>query len=598
MNIMPAGPGDAWRNTIRSRLRNSIRGSSIYAPLRRARLARLTRKPGTYPDWRALMRTDAVRWKRAKSSGTGPRILIATHLGLHFTINTIDSLLAVALTWRGARVEIAMCDGVLPACQMVDHALAPSVDRFARRGPQADFCSICERAGKRLYEPLGLRIHDLSRHLSDLDRRAAATRAARRAAGPLEPARRNAVEEHAFAGALRFFGRATLPDTDLVRAVLARYLAAANLSALAAQRLLANEKFDVVVAHHGIYVPQGLMADAARRAGAHLVAWHASYRKGRLIFENGDTYHRTMISEPASRWATRPLSERQEQDLDDYLHSRAFGSQDWITFQRAAPQSRHSLEQTLGLKFAKPTAIVIGNVAWDARLHYSSSAYGEMIQWAIDTAKWFAQRPEQQLIIRCHPGEVLGSPPAQERLDEAIRASFDELPKNVAVVPPESELNTYALARGCRVALVYNTKMGVELAARGMPVIVAGDAWIRGKGFSYDASSPDDYKFLLEDATRLPRLNENQITRARRYAYHFFFRRCVPVACLDTEQGWPLCGLLDDTAKRAKPGYDAGLDAICRGIMDGAPFEYEPKQDREELQHPTGMIANARIMHP
>lgn len=525
------------------------------------------------------MEDEARDWGRARTSADGPRVLIATHIGLHFTANTVDSLLAVALTWRGARVDALFCDGLLPACQMIDHVLAPSVGRYARRGPQADFCDICTTAGRRLYEPLGLQAHDLSRHVSDLDRRAAASRAARRAAGPLEPTPNVRLEEHAFAGALRFFGRSTLPDNDLTRAVLARYLAAAQLAELGAERLLAREHYDVVITHHGIYVPQGVMADAARRAGARLVAWHASYRRGRVIFEHGDTYHRTMIAEPAARWATRALSAQQEEALDAYLASRATGAQDWITFQRAAPQSRGALERTLGVSFAKPTAVLIGNVAWDARLHYASSAYGEMIEWAVDTAKWFAARPDLQLIIRCHPGEVLSSPRAQDRLDDAVHNALNADHPNIVIVPPESDLNTYAIARCARAALVYNTKMGVELAARGMPVIVAGDAWIRGKGFSHDASSPAEHTALLETLPRIRRLTEQQTMMARRYAYHFFFRRCIPVDSLDTERGWPLCGLARNAARRASPGFDRGLDAICRGILEQAPFEYEEPEE-------------------
>lgn len=564
-----------------SRLRNFVRGSTAYAPIRRARLSALTRQAGIYPDWRELLGGETMQWRRATSTNKGPRILIATHLGLHFFVNTVDSLLAVALTWRGARVDVAFCGGALPACQMIDHGLAPSVERFSKQGPQPDFCNICHTAGNRVYEPLGLKTHILSDLLTDLDRHTANQQASRRAQGDLEPAINNRIEEHAFAGALRFFGRTTLPSTDIARKVLARYLAAAELSSRAFKRLLARDRYDIVVAHHGIYVPQGPAADAVRDAGARLVTWHASYRRSRLIFEHDDTYHRSMIAEPTLRWASRPLTAEQDAELEAYLESRVDGSQDWITFQRAGPQPLDQLETTLGVNFKKPTALLIGSVAWDARLHYKSSAYGEMMNWAIDTAKWFATRPDQQLIIRCHPGEVLNSPRAQDRLDDIVRNAFHELPPNIIIVPPESDLNTYSLAKACGHALIYNTKMGVELAARGMPIIVAGDAWIRGKGFSRDASSPSEYFALLAQIFNMKNLDARQHRLARRYAYHFFFRRCIPVNCLDTKNGWPLCSLSDHAATRARPGFDAGLDVICNSVLEGTPFEYddEPLDD-------------------
>ncbi|MFQ5563988.1 MAG: capsule biosynthesis protein [Parvularculaceae bacterium] len=561
--------------SLASHLRKFIRSSPVYAPVRRARLAALTRRPDVYPDWRALMSGVEVSWRQTLLMNHGPRILIATHLGLHFAANTVDSLLAVALTWRSARVDIAFCDGVLPACQMIDHGLAPSVERYAKSGPQPDFCTICHGAGKRVYEPLGLKTHDLSSFLSDEDRDQAAARAALRAEGPLEPVAGDAAEEHAFSGALRFFGRASLADTKVVRRVLARYLTAADLADRAARRLLAQEKYDIVIAHHGIYVPQGPTADAARRAGARLVTWHASYRRGRLIFEHGDTYHRAMIKEPASRWAARPLSARQETALDDYLASRATGALDWITFQRDGPQPIEEIENALGLRFDKPTTVLIGSVAWDALLHYPGSAYCNMIEWAIETAKWFAARPNQQLIIRCHPGEVLSSPRATDRLDESVVNALGRSPRNIVIAPPESALNTYAIAEACGRAIIYNTKMGVELAARGMPVIVAGDAWIRGKGFSFDAADRNEYFALLAQTARLKPLNEHRRALARRYAYHFFFRRCIPVDCINAEKGWPLCALVESAGARARPGMDPGLDAICKAIFSGVPFELD-----------------------
>jgi hypothetical protein len=81
----------------------------------------------------------------------------------------------------------------------------------------------------------------------------------------------------------------------------------------------------------------------------------------------------------------------------------------------------------------------------------------------------------------------------------------------------------------CNSAIIYGTKMGVELTSVGMPVIVAGEAWIRNKGLTEDASSPDEYFRILD---RLPfpgPLGATQLARARRYAYHFFFNRMIPL---------------------------------------------------------------------
>ncbi len=51
-------------------------------------------------------------------------------------------------------------------------------------------------------------------------------------------------------------------------------------------------------------------------------------------------------------------------------------------------------------------------------------------------------------------------------------------------------MSTYALMSLCNSAIIYGTKMGVELTSVGLPVIVAGEAWIRNKGLTHDARHP------------------------------------------------------------------------------------------------------------
>ncbi|WP_213272825.1 hypothetical protein [Hyphomonas sp.] len=552
---------------MKDNLRSTIRKSDLYAPLRRWRLSQTVRQPGYLPDWATLIEGNAAEWMASVYSARGPKVCIASSLGMHSTINTIDSLIAVALTLRGARVEILLCDGRLPACQLIEHTLVPSVRRAAQRGPQADFCAICTDAGNRVYTPLGLPVRSFGDYLCAddmLDSDAFAS-----------DHHNSELDEHALAGALRFFGKSTLGNSDAEIQILNRYRQAAFLVDRAAQRLFEERGYDVVVAHHGIYVPQGQIARAARAAGKRLVTWHPAYRRSTLIYQHRDTYHREMIAEPESRWGPRPLTEAEDNALERYLTERETGATDWIRFQRQAPQPERKVWDKLKLDPSKSTFLLAANVAWDARLHYPGSAYGDMIAWTHDTVDWFSRHPERQLIIRCHPGEIMNSPRAQQRLDDAIQQRWPQMPPNIRVITPEMTDNTYGLAKICRALLIYNTKLGVEIAARGLPVIVAGDAWIRGKGFSHDATDRDSYLCFLENAEMMVRLSASEQDRARRYAYHFFFRRCIPVSALDPNAGWPLTTLASGAFAAAHPGADPGIDTICSGILTGTPFEYK-----------------------
>ncbi len=146
------------------------------------------------------------------------------------------------------------------------------------------------------------------------------------------------------------------------------------------------------------------------------------------------------------------------------------------------------------------------------------------------------------------------------------------LPANVFVIGPEHTANSYALAEHCDAALIYSTKMGIELASLGIPVIVAGEAWIRGKGFSHDASSAEEYRRCLDQLPFRQRLDDATRERALRYAYHFFSRRMIPISTIDPASRWPLCRLRAKGLDAFQPGADKGLDVICDGILNKTPF--------------------------
>ncbi len=100
--------------------------------------------------------------------------------------------------------------------------------------------------------------------------------------------------------------------------------------------------------------------------------------------------------------------------------------------------------------------------------------------------------------------------------------------KNIKVIRPEEGISTYALIDASRAVLIYNTKTGIEASYRKKPVITAGEAWIKGKGISFDAYSAHEYLEILERfADEEIKMSESQICRAEKYAHHFFFKRMI-----------------------------------------------------------------------
>ena len=166
---------------------------------------------------------------------------------------------------------------------------------------------------------------------------------------------------------------------------------------------------------------------------------------------------------------------------------------------------------------AKPVIGMLTSVMWDAQLHYRANAFPNMLAWVTATIEYFARRPDLQLLIRIHPAEIRGTLRSRQPLLPEIQKHFPVLPGNVFVIPPESAASTYAAMQRCNAVLIFGTKTGVELTSVGLPVIVGGEAWIRNKGLTFDASSPARVHFRLLD--RLPldwRPDAQWLIRARK----------------------------------------------------------------------------------
>lgn len=528
------------------------------------------------PDWSALINTNRTLWEEAKqSSADGPNVLVATAVGGLSALGVPESLLAVALTLRGAKVHTLLCDQALPACLRISKATVaePILEQYQLPKVQ---CQSCLATGQYLFNPLGLTDHVFSQLLSKEDRQKAKQLSETLPLADIPQYRIQGwnVGEHAYAGALRYFASGNLSREAHSEVVVRRYFEGALLTAFATHRLLQTYDFKAACFNHGIYSPPGIIGEVCRANNVGVVNWNVAYRKRCFIFSHGDTYHHTLLDEPVDSWQSMPWTEDSEQAILDYLKSRWQGTRDWIWFHEKPDEEMDRIAQEIGLDLTKPIIGMLTNVMWDAQLHYRANAFPDMLTWVLQTLEYFAKRPDLQLLMRIHPAEIRGTMPSRQPLLPEIMKVWPELPSNIFILPPESPVSTYAAMMQCDAAIIYGTKTGVELTSMGIPVIVGGEAWIRNKGITLDASSPEEYFQHLDQLPFRKRLDTDTLTRARRYAYHFFFRRMIPVQCMEPVQAWPPYAIRFDNLEALLPGADPGLDIICDGILSGTPFIY------------------------
>jgi hypothetical protein len=519
------------------------------------------------------------------TSHTAPRrVAIVSGHGVNALSLSYDALWLLSLKMRGHVTAALFCNEGLPSCEFNFRGYGLNVPAHLRIAltPAANHrpCLDCSTGASAVLRETGSELHSLSQYVlpGEVENILALSEKI-----PPDQIRSHVykdvpVGDHAFSSTLRctLRGFVALDDPDELW-IYRRQLASSMLMVDRFNRFIDAFRPDKVVGVHGVYLIHGTIADVCRTRNVGVDIYGVPYRKGTVLFSHSETYHRSLVSEPASLWQNDVLDGPRRKKLLTYLGSKATGGRDNVNYHPNPVLGRQPIIDALGLDPNKPIISLFTNVIWDAQIYYSFNAFDNVFDWVFSTIAWFAQRPDLQLIIRIHPAETVGGFVTRQPILPEIMSRFPTLPPNVFIVNSDSGLSSYTIAEMSRATLIFGTKMGLEIAYRGIPVIVAGETFNRGKGYTYDAESREEYFSLLQSAPDLPRNSPEMIERALRFAYYFFFQKMMDFPPISEnpyrahrEPGEKFYVFRD--AAGLLPGRDATLDVICNGIVDGSPF--------------------------
>jgi hypothetical protein len=527
----------------------------------------------SWEQWRRVLRNSKEELA-ALGPARGPKVLLASAAqGWDEIKLVVESTLAMALRLRGADVAVLVCNRTLPACEVTpwgngDPEPGPVAPR--RRGfEKSESCRSCTHQLERLFSDLPVRRVRLSDFAAPHR-----IKAAERDVEKLSPEDFRAyrykgvnVGEYAFSSMLRATLRGTLEDDELTRTMYRRYLFSIAYYIDVLERFFAAEGPERVVVGDGVYAMMGTLCQFAESRSVPAVTWGIPLRKQTLWLERGDSVHRKLLAEPREIWDGFEFTPEQERLIDEYLSEKRLGGKDYLAYHGDSVEDHASIRRELGLEDGRPIVSLFTNVLWDAQIFYNGTAFDGMLDWLEETIRWFERRPDRVLAIRIHPAESRGFTPTRQPIADEIARRFPAVPSNVKVIVPDNRISSYALAEMSRAALIYGARMGWEVAALGTPLVVAGEAFSRGKGFSTDASTRDEYFRILETVHDLPRSDESTRRKAKKYGYHFLYRRMLDLNVMGSNLARPELNFtrLSDLA----PGRSPQLDLICDAILDG-----------------------------
>lgn len=120
---------------------------------------------------------------------------------------------------------------------------------------------------------------------------------------------------------------------------------------------------------------------------------------------------------------------------------------------------------------------------------------------------------------------------------------------NVTVIPPESQVSSYALIDHADKVVVFGSTVGIEAVYWGKPVILMGPAYYQNLGVCYIPKNDDDLKQLL-----ISELAPMSQAAAIKYGYSIMGNVGIPFKCFDFSLFWPdffLSKLITNEKQRA-----------------------------------------------
>jgi hypothetical protein len=327
-----------------------------------------------------------------------------------------------------------------------------------------------------------------------------------------------------------------------------------TFAALSTLEWMQTRKPDVVLIPNGLILEMGIVFRVARYLNIPAMTFEFNDQREQIWLAQNTSIMRQDTDYLVRDRCSLPMTDEMYERLVDLENARR-GARVWgkskRLWQYVSAQGAEQTRTALGLD-DRPVVLLAANVLGDS-LTLGRNIFAEsMSEWITKTVQYFAKRNDVQLVVRIHPGEKIV--PQAKSMGTVVREALPEIPSHIHLIGALDNVNTYDLIEIANVGLAYTTTVGVETAMNGIPVISCGQTHYRGRGFTIDPNTWDEYFSILEKVlSDLPghRLAEEQTAKAWNYAYRFFFEypRPFPWRLMnfwDDLEVWPAGKVLSD----------------------------------------------------
>jgi len=314
------------------------------------------------------------------------------------------------------------------------------------------------------------------------------------------------------------------PAAPAYRRAVARAEARLAETAAAVERVLKVNPVSRVVCYSGLIGRSPALHEAARRAGVEVLTVEGwTWRRGHMICNldapaleyNIDGWLRAVGAWDASRETetARLLRFQEGEAPGDAVHLARLHRVQRRPTTDPLPPAVAAFRERPG-----PTFLLATNVVGDSSILRRHPIFRSQRDWVRQTIEFFRARPDLGLIVRAHPDEARLAPAKRVvRMGDVAREAAAGAP-NVLVIDADEDTSSYALMPGLRGGLVWMSSIGVDMVARGIPVLAAARPKYHGLGLVDEPATVPEYFEKLTRLVEAPlRASPEQQTRARQY---------------------------------------------------------------------------------
>tara|TARA_B100000029_G_scaffold513116_1_gene611702 strand:- start:2856 stop:4571 length:1716 start_codon:yes stop_codon:yes gene_type:complete len=339
------------------------------------------------------------------------------------------------------------------------------------------------------------------------------------------------------------------------------------------EKILNIKKPDIVFLINGLFMSEAIMIAWLKRKEIRYVVYESGIMPDTMSFLHNQPIDYRELDDWEVR-KNKPLNKKEKQKLNEYINSRIVGTGQQQEYWKASKEGEKYIKSKLDLDSFESIACLFPNVLFDSALFDKDNFFSSSKDWIRSTISFFSEHPNLGLLIRIHPAEIRWPQVHRDSIKTWIDDNYGkDLPQNIKVINASDTISSYKLMEIADLGLVSTSTTGMEMALMGKTVIATGDIYYRGRNFTIDPQSKEEYILKLKEILIDKKIPKVDVKIVELFAYHMFFESSIGISSIDSNNLRTIPPNIElSSYDQLLPGVDPNLDKICDGIIYGKAF--------------------------